>query len=167
MRGRVVSKPVGPVSLNLQMEDQLQDLWCWAAVSVSVKRFYQKQFAMRQCEQAGAQLQLTTCCDDPQSCNREWRLKYALEGLGVLREMIEGPVPLSILRQEIGVSGRPVGCCIDWDGGGGHFVCIDGYDDRFVAIKDPKFGSSRIPYEEFAEHYLGRGKWSWTYLTKP
>jgi papain like cysteine protease AvrRpt2 len=165
MRGRAVGKP-SIASLNLDMQQQERDLWCWAAVSVSVRRFYDPSRVISQCEQASAQIFTADCCSDPSKCDMEWPLSKALNGLGVLRDVVNGIVPLTTIAREINDQ-HPLGCRIVWEGGAGHFVCIAGYDGTLLMIKDPLFGSSRVPYDEFAARYLGRGKWTHTYFTQP
>jgi ABC-type bacteriocin/lantibiotic exporter with double-glycine peptidase domain len=164
MKTRAVGKPAGRESLDLQMEQQQQTLWCWAAVSVSVKHFYDASFAVRQCEQANTQSNGRSCCDDPASCNHEGYLMAALQYVKVFRELVERSVPFERILEEIHAR-RPVCARIEWTDKTGHFVCIDGYDGRTLLIKDPWHGSSRVPYDEFSTRYRGIGRWTHTYLT--
>jgi hypothetical protein len=39
--------------------------------------------------------------------------------------------------------------------------------ERYLAIQDPWYGMSTIPYETFRTKYQGLGTWIYTYLTKP
>ena len=168
MRGRAAGGKPNIASLNLDMQRQERDLWCWAAVSVSVRRFYDPSRVISQCQQASAQIFTVDCCSDPSGCDKDWPLSKALNGLGVLREVVDGPIPQTIIAREIN-DRRPIGCRIKWkdDEVVGHFVCVDGYDDRFLTIKDPLFGISHVLYDEFVSNYLGRGTWTHTYFTKP
>ena len=65
-------------------------------------------------------------------------------------------------------AGRPIGLCIDWTAGGGHFVVVDGYDLETgqIDVKDPLFGPSVVEDASFPASYQGGGTWSWTYLTR-
>lgn len=166
MKGRAVGKPAIPFSLNLQMQQQEQTLWCWAAVSVSVKRFFDASSSIVQCEQASSQSDGKSCCVDPAACNHDGYLMAALQYVDVFRELVASSVAFERISEEIQAK-RPVCCRIEWTDQTGHFVCIDGYEGRVLFIKDPWFGPSRVPYDEFAARYLGRGKWTHTYLTKP
>jgi hypothetical protein len=165
MKGRAVGKPAGRASLDLQMAQQEQTLWCWVAVSISVKHFFDASGWIRQCEQARSQVP-RPCCDDPASCNQDGYLKAALEHVSVFHQLFEQSVPFETIVAEI-AQRRPVCCRIEWPDKTGHFVCIDGYEGRTLFVKDPWYGSSRVPYDEFAARFHGSGKWTHTYLTKP
>src|SRR5204862_8288156 len=78
-KGRAVSPVAGrAAALNLTMEHQEQINWCWSAVGVSEKKFYAPADATRQCEQAAHQLNRTSCCNNPSSCDQPWMLDPAL-----------------------------------------------------------------------------------------
>lgn len=158
-------------SNNLGLDMQHQELfnWCWAAVSVSVKRFYERGNPITQCQQASLQLKWP-CCDDPGPCNRTWRLKAALEGLGNLRALVSGTLPIEAIRREID-DHHPLCCFIAWTDGGGHFVCIDGYDvtalEPMLTIQDPAYGTNYAPLTIFLTEYQKTGSWTESYTTKP
>ncbi|HYU25687.1 MAG TPA: papain-like cysteine protease family protein [Thermoanaerobaculia bacterium] len=164
--------PASISQLNLNMQHQQQTNWCWSAVSVSVKLFYTPGFAITQCDQANRQLTQTTCCANGSSnvCNVTWFLDRALTGLGNLAAFNGGTTPFANVVTQIGAS-RPLGCRIGWQGGGGHFVVIDGYTpgaaNNVITVKDPIYGTSVIPYQTFATAYQGSGSWTHSYLTKP
>ncbi|HJQ40786.1 MAG TPA: papain-like cysteine protease family protein [Thermoanaerobaculia bacterium] len=155
------------MSLDLRIEQQQKSLWCWVAVSVSVKRFYTTA-TIHQCEQASSQNDGKPCCDDPDACNvKDGYLMAALQRLGVFRQLVEDSVPFELLAAEIAQK-RPVCCRIEWRDRTGHFVCIDGYDGRALFVKDPWDGAFlRVPYDEFKTRYRGSGRWTHTYLTTP
>lgn len=168
---RAVAHPGNANSLPLQVEHQNQYNWCWAAVSVSVKRFFDATFGETQCEQANAILGRVSCCGpdgaDEQVCNVTHTLDPVLSRLGVLRRVRSGFLSFEEIETEID-AGRPVACFIGWTGGGGHFVCIAGYDagPRTLAIRDPLFDPSTLPYDEFVNSYQHIGSWSFTYFVQ-
>jgi len=166
MKRRPSAKPAGRASLDLAMQQQEQTLWCWAAVSASIKRYYDASASVLQCEQASSQTNGWSCCTDPGPCNHDGYLRTALEHVGVFRSLFEGLVPFATILEEIGAR-HPVCCRIEWPDKTGHFVSVDGYEGRTLFIKDPWYGPSRVPYDEFTTRYLGRGRWTHTYLTKP
>jgi hypothetical protein len=157
--------------LNMTMQHQQQDNWCWSAVSVSVKLFFTPGFAITQCEQANRQLSQTTCCGSggPTVCDQPWYLDRALSGLGNLASVSAGTTPFPDLIAQLNLS-RPIGCRIGWFGGGGHFVAIDGCDpsspNQILTIKDPIYGTSVLPYNTFATAYQSAGSWTTSYLTQ-
>ncbi len=155
-RTRAVS-PIAAQSkfLGLTMEQQERTNWCWAAVSVSVRRF-RGQTVLTQCQQANLQLGRNSCCADPDSCNLVGRLDRA-----VLFES-GGTMPFDDVRREID-NDRVVAVEVEWAGGGSHFVCIDGYNAAgaapLLSVKDPLNGSSMVPYDVLVSSYLGEGSW--------
>lgn len=165
----VVVPLTNTLGLIVQLQEQFN--WCWAAVSVSVKRFFEPANTITQCQQASRQMQFD-CCGDPTSlsCDRPWFLERALSGLGNLLLMTSAALPIDAIRTEID-NHRPLGCRIAWAGGGGHFVCIDGYDvttpTPMLTIRDPIYGTSHVPLATFLTAYQGDGSWTNSYTTKP
>ncbi len=156
--------------LGLAMEPQRNTEWCWAAVSASIARFYETQSSWTQCAIVNLELGQTVCCAEgsASTCNRPFVLEAALALVDHLGRDFAGPLAFADITAEID-AGRPIGVCIDWTGGGGHFVSIDGYsrEDEMVEVRDPMFGASRMPVSSFPGRYQGGGTWGWTYLTRP
>lgn len=156
-------------TLGLVMQKQQQDEWCWAGVSTSVSLYYDPKSGFTQCTVVNAGLKQTTCCTDggSEACDQPWQLELALGIVGRLNRDFGGKLPLKAIAEQVERT-RPVGLCIDWKGGGGHFVVVDGYDEKAgkIDIKDPLFGHSVVAYDSFPESYQGGGTWGWTYLTK-
>ncbi len=179
-RRRAVTPPPSTpaIHLDMAMQQQEQTSWCWSAVSVSVKLFFNATVPIKQCEQANHYLSQTTCCIDGGSnvCNTTGALDGALSVLGNLAAFKDGAISFSNVLDQIS-SSRPVGCRIGWLTAGhlnnlGHFVVIDGCDpgspNQLLTIKDPFYGTSIFPYNMFAKAYLGgTGMWTHSYLTQP
>ncbi|MEK6374392.1 MAG: hypothetical protein AABO58_17025 [Acidobacteriota bacterium] len=146
-------------SLNLAMEDQEKDNWCWAAVSVSVRKFYGMAGPRSQCGQAEGQFH-RPCCADPDSCDQRWILDPNIFTRSA------GTFPFVTVQQQID-AGRLVTARITWAEGGTHYVCIDGYNiagpEPLVSVKDPFYGPSTIPYNRLVAGYLDRGSWTESY----
>jgi papain like cysteine protease AvrRpt2 len=153
--------------LGLAMQHQERTEWCWATVSVSVAHFYDAASPWTQCSMVNAQLERTDCCRDGAACNQPQQLTPALERVGHLAQDFGGSLTIEAIAAQID-AGKPVGLCIDWTGGGGHVVVIDGYDEAagMVDVKDPLFGASYLALASFPVHYQGGGAWGWTYLTR-
>jgi hypothetical protein len=152
---------------TFQMELQEQDEWCWAAVSLSVERYFSPTSPLTQCMIAG-QLLGARCCDDPEACNQPAKLQDALKLVRRLTgDPTAGPLSFTDIQKDLD-GGRPVCLRIGWDGGGGHFVILVGYGlsrsgARLVEVEDPLYGSSIVIYEEFISRYLSSGQWTATY----
>ena len=147
-------------TLNLAMEKQETDNWCWAAVSVSVRKFYGLPGPATQCEQAGRLLNIPTCCADRDSCDKRFVIDPAIFSLSL------GAFLFDAVKQQVD-NGRVVTARIKWAEGGTHFVCIDGYIEagpqQLVSVKDPFYEPSTIPYETLKSAYLNRGAWTDSY----
>jgi Papain-like cysteine protease AvrRpt2 len=166
-----VTPPTPPwARLNLAMQHQLQDNWCWAAVSTSIAGFFGVT-TWTQCSVVSKEVDDASCCSNGSSsaCNVPWRLDKALRRVNALKKKSGGmPDDLKGVRREID-AGRPVCVRIGWSGGGGHFIAIEGYraDDASVAVEDPWHGSSDVPLAHFRTgRYQGTGAWTHTYYTK-
>lgn len=159
--------------LGFLMETQLQSNWCWAAVATSVSLFFDPQSIWQQCLVVNQEFQLATCCQDggSEECDRPWRLERGLNRVGRDGGNASGSLSFSAIQQEID-NQRPVGCFIQWAGGGiGHFVVIEGYRaqgaTKRVQVEDPYFGSSDYDFDDFRLRYQNSsGVWQWTYFTR-
>jgi hypothetical protein len=167
--------------LDFNIELQQHNNWCWAAVAVSVDRYFDRKSTWCQCRVASKmakmeKLKVKNCgtCQKPKhapkACNRPWSLDKALK----IVDRLKGKPPLRPLTFEQTErrikAGRPVCVRIQWGGGqGGHFVVISGYatgksGSRWVDVEDPHAGSSTWRYDEFRENYqYAQGHWVETY----
>lgn len=159
------------VRLDFTMQAQLQTQWCWAATSVSVSRFYQPGSTWTQCELVNEIRGQTTCCTDGSSaaCNQPNVLTTPLEEVDCLDRWQGGSVDWSTITGEID-AGRPLAFRIGWNGGGGHFAVIEGYQrigEQWVAVDDPWYGASDVAVSTLTGgSYQGSGTWSHTYFTE-
>jgi hypothetical protein len=161
--------PPSWVRLSFAVQHQLQDQWCWAAVSTSIAGHYGST-SWTQCSVANRELGQSTCCADgsTSACDQPWYLDRALKRVGALKKVEKGkPGDLKKVRKEID-GRRPVGIRIGWSGGGGHFVTIEGYrsDGATIAIEDPWYGASDVPFAAMSGSYQGSGSWTHTYFTR-
>ena len=157
-------------NLNFLMQVQEQTNWCWSAVAVSTSHHYDAASNWIQCEVVNEELGQTTCCQNGSSalCNVPWYLDRALTRTGNLDTVASGRITFANLRQRIDAS-RAIGVRIGWNGGGGHFVILDGYNSNgtFVSVRDLWYGDSTITYNAIATAYQGNGSWTHTFITKP
>lgn len=161
-------------TLNFVMETQKQSQWCWAAVAVSVARFYEPSGAFDQCRVANSVLSTNVCCANPAACNDDNFLEDSLAAVGHFRDVEPEPLPFAGVNGEI-TADRPVGCRIGWFGGGGHFVVVHGASvdgsgpavRRWVAIADPLYGPSDYLIQKFTSGYRqDTGEWTHSYFTR-
>ena len=158
------------VRINFAMQHQEQTNWCWAAVAASVSAFFNPNTTWTQCAIVNAELGRNDCCTNGSSanCNKPWYLDRALTRTGNLVSMSSGAGTLSDVEQEID-NNRPLCVRIGWNGGGGHFVALDGYNhaSNMVAVDDPFYGASDVDIAVFQTAYYGSGAWTHSYKVKP
>lgn len=153
------------VQLGMTMEMQDQRFWCWAAVGVCLQKF--RGVTLTQCEQAGRHLK-RSCCDAPASCNEEAYMRDLLVELGLLVQDGRAPLSFEDIRRTIARE-QPIVCTIEWTDRTTHYVLLDGYVEaaRLLSVRDPWETSYVMPYDVFTTSYLGRGRWTEYFITKP
>ena len=137
---------------------QQTPVWCWAAVSEMVFRYYRRPGT--QCEILSAWFHFN-CCAAAQYCLSTASIQQIRETLGAngLRSTaVAGPVPFQVLAAEID-AGRPL--ILGYRGSfAGHVVVLYGYDQaNNVYIHDPYYGSFVVPYGA-SFSYGGQLLWS-------
>lgn len=167
---------------GLSMAKQLEDNWCWAAITQAVLKQRlstsrtQEAIAWRHMERTGKPV-----CPAPHKrhqnggtcregnctglCNDEHYLRFALAEWNCYRETLNRPdqyPSFDQVKAEIGAN-RPVACRID-RGGPGHFVLISGWSiaggSERVMVLDPAHGvdggqvpSHEMPFRDFLRFY--------------
>lgn len=155
--------------LAFDCERQRQSQWCWAAVSVSISRYYRPASAWTQCALVSAELDQPGCCEDGRPCDEPWYLERALARVGHSDGgLAAGALSFPEIKAEID-AGRPIGVRIGWQGGGGHFVVIEGYsreEDGLLEVEDPLEGHAQVTRDALRHRYGGSGEWTHTYRTR-
>jgi hypothetical protein len=156
------------------IEKQLEDKWCWAAVTVSVDHYFFPASTSSQCQIARDVLSIADCCSNPDGCNRAAKLQDALTDVSRLTEILPRPLRFDEIQREIDAK-RPVCARIAWNEGSAHFVVVSGYRQsasgvQSVEVADPLFPSSTLEYDVFVSAYQngevpqGGGQWVATFL---
>jgi hypothetical protein len=160
---------------NFQIQPQLQSKWCWAAVSASVSHYFDPMSAWTQCSIADATLSRSDCCSENvkgiHPCNVPNSLNRAMTLTGNLSQLLQGTLDFGEVQAELG-NNAPVGCRVQWQGGGAHVLVIAGCrighsGSRFVDLLDPFYGQILIGFDSFAASYQSGGQWTHSYKTKP
>jgi hypothetical protein len=157
--------------LDLMLEYQQEDMWCWAACAGAVSNYYQPRSGWTQCGVAAATLGRSDCCGAPSPCNTETAVDAALRATGTAVDRQPFPVRWQTIVQEI-KRGRPVVVRVGYTEQGvrrGHFVVVDGYwwGGR-VRVRDPATGSRlNISLGSLKKDYEKLAHWTHTYLTAP
>ena len=168
-------------TINFHMEPQEHLNWCWAAVAVSVDRFFDRGSKWCQCRMASRmakirRLKVKNCatCGKPkpvpETCNRPWFLDQALQLAGRLKgKPKKTRLSFSQIQRKI-EAGQPVCVRVQWGRGpDAHFVVISGCEvsssgERWVDVEDSVAGSSTWLFDEFRSNYqYSQGNWDVTY----
>lgn len=168
-------EPVQPsiVLQDFSMPKQLQDEWCWAAVSIALRSFYGRNGnAMTQCQLACKVLCNPNCCDSLTDCNRPEDLQVALVAAGVTAQLFAGPLNEQDITNQL-QNNRAIGVRIAWSSSNAHFVSVFGiYDTQtqgiWVDVGDPDVGGGvgTTSLDALTSNYRsGGGVWTHTYLT--
>src|SRR5438045_2145888 len=125
--------------LNFDMDSQIEDFWCWAAVANGISHFYNDRSVFTQCLIAQQVLNVPNCCPQNDACNQTEDLETALNVTGNFIQK-KGKISWAKLENELN-NGRVVGARIEFSSGAGHFVVIFGTNKssgvRYVSVIDP------------------------------
>jgi Bacterial tandem repeat domain 1/Papain-like cysteine protease AvrRpt2 len=172
-----------PVDVNLRfrIQRQQQSQWCWAAVSSSIRRYYQPASTLSQVDLVNQRRGRNDCHlpgpgADGDRCNKPDNTSAVIDSLGHLEQMQNNSVSYANLRSQLAI-GRPVFIRIEWDGGGRHATVAAGVEDgEFVIMCDPGSSSAAdatqgtttvVAYDTLLADYNGSGNWIGTGYTKP
>jgi hypothetical protein len=153
---------------QFQIETQEKSEWCWAAVAVSIDKYFDSKSPLKQCDIAKRVLGNDKCCNGGDDCNKAMTLIGALNSIKRLSSTLTSPLSFELVRRELD-AGRPVCARIKWNGGGAHFVVITGYEilpsgARHVDVADPHSPDTTVDYDDLRNAYYGDGTWVDTYL---
>ena len=154
------------VVLAFNVEPQLKENWCWAAISSSIGRYYQTGHWQQQqlaYDVLKAKHGPTAAPGDNHPCT----LDHGLSHVGCLGNWSQGKPSFEQLQYAINDE-RPVCLRLAWFSGGAHYLVIKGYNPRTLElyIDDPRYGTSISRYGDFPFGYkkVG-GLWSETFWT--
>jgi hypothetical protein len=145
------------VVLPIELEPQQGDRLCWAAVAVSLRRYYRHGAPMDQVGFARSLL--------GDRYDRPCPPLVALLCAGLHYEEQEGPEGQAEVLAQLR-AGHPVLVAARYFVGW-HLLLIHGHtsDDRLI-VADPLYGASSWPYEQFAQGYRTHYVWTHTYRLK-
>ncbi|MFE7120710.1 papain-like cysteine protease family protein [Streptomyces sp. NPDC057654] len=153
----------GAKKLNITMQAQQKDNWCWAASGDTIATFFGRNYSQNQfCNAAFNRRQGTDCPNNQANlANVQTALRWAGINSG---NYVTGWLRYPTVQNEIS-AGRPVETRIEWSSGGGHMHVLYGYDnsrDNQVSWGDPWPSNNRY---NWASHdwYVSNQEFSWTH----
>lgn len=171
-RFRTPTERDGAVRLNIPVENQLLNNWCWAAIASALGRYYGTSDESQ--AQIASQVLKKNCLefafDDEvrRSADTISRLDIAMSVAGCYSHWSAGKPLFDRVRFEINF-GRPFGARVGWHAGAAHYVLIHGYRDHGekLLVADPLHGSGEYSLGEFPARYRQGGAWTETFWTAP
>jgi Papain-like cysteine protease AvrRpt2 len=158
------------------IEKQQMSNWCWAACTISIRGFYNKNQTLSQKQLVARVLQMPVCTSPRPlpPCNKTFDFGEALNNAGHLSgHAVEKPLSQNDLAVAL-QAGRPIGCQMEIPQIGGHAVIIisgkpDNSGALFLKVADPSDGSIlSMSFSMLRNNFRGiGGRWVRSYFTKP
>ncbi|MBB6109109.1 cellulose synthase subunit [Mucilaginibacter lappiensis] len=154
---------------DYMIDRQLQSNWCWAAVTASLARFYQKDHFGDQAKLVSGIFNKEYCCNGKGcgTCNRPWYVGEALDHAGILQRAIPNPVSQEALMTEL-TCNRPVVVVIKWrQSATGHILVVSGFThSRQFLTWDSRGQRMRLlSFNDLSKGYEGKSVWVNTFFT--
>lgn len=147
--------------LPVPLVRQQTQVWCWAATSEMIFRYY--SLPITQCQLVSVYLNQECCTGNPFCAVPSGTMDTIQRGLflvgGVRSTWAPGPLSFDQVAAEID-AGRPI--MIGYRGSfSGHVVMLTGYAraTRYVKILDPYYGAFDVPY---GSSLVYNGQFLWT-----
>jgi hypothetical protein len=151
--------PNASQQLNISMQEQQNDEWCWAASGNTIADFHghgtdQNSF----CDLATGRSTQVQCPNNPGQLSWDQR---AFRALGVSPGTESGAISFTTVVSEIN-AGRPMETGISWTAGGGHAEVIYGYDQSSQSIYfgDPWPDDNRLNMSTYS-YYVRNNQFTW------
>ncbi|MEU3878214.1 papain-like cysteine protease family protein [Streptomyces sp. NPDC029704] len=158
------SRPAGWTALNIGMQKQVRDQWCWDASGLTIANYwgytsYNQYDFCRLAQQGNSGLD---CNNRPATlgdmANGLRTMGFRNSGTDLWRNASFGET-----QNEI-ANGRPFAVRIGWTSGGGHMNVIYGYDStsNMVAVGDPWPSTQTYTWWNYST-YAGNNSFRWTH----
>jgi hypothetical protein len=153
----------GRVTLNISMQKQVQDQWCWDASGLTIAKYWgYNQYSQNDFCRLAAQNSYLSCENQPATLDD---MANAWSGMGFSNtgNDLSRNASFSETRNEIG-GGRPFAARIGWTSGGGHMNVIYGYDpsSNTIAVGDPWQSTKTYTWWNYDE-YVNNSSFQWTH----
>ncbi|WP_269853629.1 papain-like cysteine protease family protein [Streptomyces sp. RPT161] len=157
------SRPDVRVTLNIAMQKQVQDEWCWDASGLTIADYWgYTQYSQNDFCRLAAQNGNLSCDDQPATLDdmaNAWsNMGFTSTGYDLYRS-----ASFSETGKEI-TSGRPFAVRIGWRSGGGHMNVVYGYDpsSQMIAVGDPWPSTQTYTWWNYND-YVSNSSFQWTH----
>ena len=152
------------------IDRQLQSNWCWAAVTASLARFYQKDPIADQAKLVYSIFNQECYCNGKGcgTCNRPWYVGEALDHLDILQNAVAAPVSQKELMAELKYN-RPVVIVVKWQQSStGHILVVSGFtrNHQFLTWDSRGPDMRLLPFKDLCTGYEGKSVWVNTFFTQ-
>jgi len=157
------TQPTGQKTLNISMQKQVKDQWCWDASGLTIANYWGRTgYSQADFCRLAAQGTWVDCNDQPATledmANGLARIGLANSGRSLYRT-----ASFSETSSEI-AGGRPFAVRIGWRSGGGHMNVIYGYDNNsnMIAVGDPWPSTQTYTWWNYST-YSSNNSFQWTH----
>ncbi|GHF35232.1 MULTISPECIES: papain-like cysteine protease family protein [Streptomyces] len=158
------SRPAAQKVLNIGMQKQVRDQWCWDASGLTIANYwgYTKYNQYDFCRLAAQGNSGLDCNNQPATlddmANGLANMGFRNSGRDLYRN-----ASFSETQNEI-ANGRPFAVRIGWTSGGGHMNVIYGYDgnSNMIAVGDPWPSTQTYTWWDYST-YAGNNSFRWTH----
>ncbi|MFI1161831.1 papain-like cysteine protease family protein [Streptomyces sioyaensis] len=157
------SSASGRVTLNISMQKQVQEQWCWDASGLTIAKYWgYNQYSQNDFCRLAAQNSYLSCDNQPATLDD---MANAWSGMGFSNTGTDLSRNASFAEtgNEIG-GGRPFAARIGWTSGGGHMNVIYGYDrsSNTIAVGDPWRSTQTYTWWDYND-YVNNSSFQWTH----
>ncbi|MBT2382960.1 C39 family peptidase [Streptomyces sp. ISL-11] len=158
------SQPAGQKLLNIGMQKQVRDQWCWDASGLTIANYwgYTNDNQYDFCRLAAQGNSGLDCNNRPATlgdmANALHNMGFRNSGTDLYRSASFGET-----QNEV-ANGRPFAVRIGWTSGGGHMNVVYGYDSgsNMVAVGDPWPSTQTYTWWNYST-YAGNNSFRWTH----
>jgi hypothetical protein len=160
--------------LNLSMQKQLMDEWCWAAVASAVSFFYNNNASGLYQSDIAGQIINPVCSnvngsnggDFPQ-CNHPQDLGTVLQQTQNYAGEMQRALTMTELAGQLN-QGYPVCCQINWSGVDvAHYIVVYGLDGNNILVGDPAANNYWADYNYLTNNFgNSNGQWQRSIATQ-
>ncbi|MFB7665189.1 papain-like cysteine protease family protein [Kitasatospora sp. NPDC056138] len=148
--------------LDISMQQQQRDNWCWAASGNTIATYFGYDYSQNQFCNAAFGRATDSSCPNSQAALDDVQSALSRVGINPGR-YVNSYLRYSTVQSEIDAN-RPIETRIQWSSGGGHMHVLYGYDtsSNWVYWGDPWPSNYRYNWADYT-YYVDNGSFSWTH----